>query len=287
MDIVDLYPPTVSLPAGRPAAAPGRPSRARGLDHTVKAAAAGDGEAWSALVEQFGTRVHAVARKHRLGAHDVEDVAQTTWLRLLERIETVREPAALGAWLETTTRRESLRVIRNSGRNGVSSGDLGSEPADPTVAEDRLVAAERRAGLVAGVERLPADQKRLVSMLVCDPAPSYAEISRALDMPIGSIGPTRGRVLARLRQDRELVGAIGDDYGRPMRTPLVTELAPRRQAVTPDPFVWDLGERRPPGARPRRAVQQGPPGPFAPGAAVPGRPPHLAPPRSTLPRPAA
>ncbi len=194
--------------------APRRPSSASALEHTVKAAASGDGHAWSALVERFGTRVHAVARGYRLPPHDVEDVVQTTWLRLLERIDSVRDPEAVGAWLETTTRRECLRVIRHTGREGVTSGDPFGEAPDATRTEDGLVAAERRAGLAAGVERLPIGQRRLLALLVADPAPSYAEISRALDMPIGSIGPTRGRVLARLREDRELVGAIGYEHAR-------------------------------------------------------------------------
>jgi RNA polymerase sigma factor (sigma-70 family) len=194
--------------------APRCPSSAPALAHTVQAAASGDGRAWSALVARFGTRVHAVARGYRLPAHDVEDVAQTTWLRLLERIDTLRDPEALGAWLETTARRECLRVIRNTRREGVTSGDPFGEASDATRTEDGLVAAERRAGLAAGVERLPIHQRRLLALLVADPPPSYTEISRALDMPIGSIGPTRGRVLARLRQDRELVGAIGYDHAR-------------------------------------------------------------------------
>src|SRR4051794_19089771 len=81
------------------------PVDARELERIVLAAATGDGSAWSALIERFAARVRVVARAHRLGAHDVEDVVQTTWLRLLEHIDRVHEPGALGSWLQTTARR--------------------------------------------------------------------------------------------------------------------------------------------------------------------------------------
>jgi DNA-directed RNA polymerase specialized sigma24 family protein len=45
-------------------------------------------------------------------------------------------------------------------------------------------------------------------MLIAEPAPSYAEISAALDIPVGSIGPIRQRCLARLRRNRELVDLL-------------------------------------------------------------------------------
>src|SRR5215213_4871672 len=82
------------------------------LERVVRAATVGDASAWSALVERFAARVRSVARRHRLATQDVEDVEQTTWLRLVEQIDRVREPSAVGAWLETTARRESLRLIR-------------------------------------------------------------------------------------------------------------------------------------------------------------------------------
>src|SRR4051812_46474876 len=165
----------------------------------MRAAAAGDGGAWSALIERFVARVRGVARAHRLAAHDIEDVVQTTWLRLLEHIDTVREPRALGAWLETTGRRESLRLLRERQREfPTQSEHILDRPVAP-VDEQRLVAAEhraalaeRRAALATALEQLPGRQRELVSMLFADSAPSYQTISSSLKLPIGSIGPTRG-----------------------------------------------------------------------------------------------
>jgi RNA polymerase sigma factor (sigma-70 family) len=205
-----------TLEADRRVAAARRrpPVDAGDLERVVLAAAAGDRGAWSALIERFAARVRGVARAHRLAAHDVEDVVQATWLRLFEHIDTVREPRALGAWLETTGRRESLRILRERQREfPTTSEHVLDRPVAP-VDEQRLVAAERRAALAerraalaTALEQLPGRQRALVSMLFADSAPSYQTISSSLELPIGSIGPTRGRALASLRRDHNLVNA--------------------------------------------------------------------------------
>ena len=179
------------------------------LADVVRAAAAGDASAWSALTERFAARIRTVARRHRLAAHDVEDVVQTTWLQLLRHIGQVRDPLALGGWLETTARHESLRIIRGAQRERPSEAEI--EPGDPAppVDEQRLAAAERAAAVAAALTQLPHPQRRLMGMLVAEPAAPYADISRALDMPIGSIGPTRARALDRLRRDRGLIDVVG------------------------------------------------------------------------------
>jgi RNA polymerase sigma factor (sigma-70 family) len=183
------------------------------IDAVVVAAAAGDEAAWHTLLERFAARLRAVVRRHRLAAHDAEDVVQTTWLRLFEHIDRMREPLAVGAWLETTARRESLRILRASQRERLTESErLGLEPV-AAVAEQRLVASDDRAALTRGVTALAPRERQLLSMLFADPAPSYAEISHTLGMPIGSIGPTRARILARLRRDPALATAIGNAPG--------------------------------------------------------------------------
>ena len=150
------------------------------------------------IVRRFGARVHAVARRHRLGSHDIEDVVQTTWVRLLEHDDGIRDARAIGSWLETTARHESLRVLRKSGRELPTDRELlADEPTDP-VDEERLAARERQVAITGAVAGLSGRQRDVVALLLADPAPSYAEIARALDMPIGSIGPTRARILERL-----------------------------------------------------------------------------------------
>ncbi|MDQ3608225.1 MAG: sigma-70 family RNA polymerase sigma factor [Actinomycetota bacterium] len=166
----------------------------------VECAATGDERAWQGLVDEFGGLVWAVTRAHRLGGADAADVAQTTWLRLVEHLDRLDEPARVGAWLATTARRECLAVLRRSARL-VPRGDELPEPADEGPAHDAtLLAHERDATLWTVFAGLSERDRALLRMLIADPAPSYEEIGAALEMPIGSIGPTRARALERLRR---------------------------------------------------------------------------------------
>ncbi|HEX2046404.1 MAG TPA: sigma-70 family RNA polymerase sigma factor [Acidimicrobiales bacterium] len=174
-------------------------------DHAlVEAARHGDQAAWDALVACYGSRVWAVARAHRLSNADAEDVFQVTFLRLVTHIDTIRDPSRVGAWLATTARHECLRILRRSGRV-LPSNDETLDAADPLLPplESRLVESERHAALHAALGRLPDLCQRLLRVLMADPEPSYEEVGLALDMPIGSIGPTRGRCLKRLRRELE------------------------------------------------------------------------------------
>jgi RNA polymerase sigma factor (sigma-70 family) len=183
------------------------------LDQVVAAAATGDEHAWALLRERYAMRVRTVARLHRLTPHDVDDVAQTTWLRLLENIGKLRDANAVGAWLETTARRESLAVLRRCKRERpTEDAFFADQPSEP-VAEGRLVAAEQRTALTSSLQQLPRHQQRLLVAMLAEPAPSYTEIAASLKMPIGSIGPTRARSLARLRRDRRLARTVREDVG--------------------------------------------------------------------------
>jgi RNA polymerase sigma factor (sigma-70 family) len=168
----------------------------------IAAAAKGDQEAWSAIVAQYSNLVWAVARSHRLSSADAADAYQGTWLRLVEHLGDIRDTSRLGAWLCTTARRESLSVIRRRDRH-LPIGD--SELLDviasdnhPSV-DDRLMHAEETGALWNAFVQLSENCQRLLRVAFTDPPPSYTEISDALDIPVGSIGPTRARCLANLR----------------------------------------------------------------------------------------
>jgi len=179
----------------------------RELEGLLRAAARGEDAAWHSLVRRFGQRLRRLAGSHRLGADDVEDVVQSTFIRLYENLDTLREPNALPAWLETTARRESLRRIRVAGRECyLEPGVAESVPAPPD--EEERVDDDLRAELKGAVERLPVRQRQVMQLLHAEPQPSYQEISQALGMPIGSIGPTRARALRRLRSEGRLVAAV-------------------------------------------------------------------------------
>jgi RNA polymerase sigma factor (sigma-70 family) len=174
----------------------------------VRSAAAGDPNGWEALVREFGGLIRAIARAHRLRDAHAADVAQLTWLRLLEHLVDVRDPARVGAWLATTARRECLRVLRDRTRQ-LPLEDDAFEHESPEVPGQELLVAERDRALWHAFACLRAsDQALLEMLLVADPRPSYEEISAALNLPIGSIGPTRARALGRLRRQLEDDGTL-------------------------------------------------------------------------------
>jgi RNA polymerase sigma factor (sigma-70 family) len=181
----------------------GAPERPVQLAELVAGARRGERWAWDALVERYRPLVRAVASGYRLNRGDVEDVDQTVWLRLVENLDRIREPRALPRWLMTTAGNESLRLTRN-GRRTLLVGAL-----DEAVQEHRaeqgdaldtdLLRRELAETVRQGLAALPAAQRRLLGLLAGERQLSYREISRILAMPVGSIGPTRARSLARLR----------------------------------------------------------------------------------------
>ncbi|MBV9192704.1 MAG: sigma-70 family RNA polymerase sigma factor [Solirubrobacterales bacterium] len=174
----------------------------------VRSAAAGDRRGWDELVREFSGLVWGVARAHRLSDADVGDVAQATWLRLLEHIHRVKEPAHIGAWLVTTARRESLRTLRHAQRQVLLGDEELYDDCSEAPAHQLLVLEERDRALWRSFSRLRASDRALLSLLMAEPRMPYDEISAALVIPIGSIGPTRARALGRLRQELEDDGAL-------------------------------------------------------------------------------
>ena len=174
----------------------------------VRSAAAGDDRAWNRLVEEFAGMVWAIARAYRLSDADAADVSQWAWIKCLEQLDRIRDPSRIGAWLATTARRESLRVLRVSRRQGLF-GDGVPEPVSPELTpQDTLVLAARDEALWRGFSRLRHSDQSLLRLLVADPPMTYEEISAALEIPVGSIGPTRARALARLRGELEEGGEL-------------------------------------------------------------------------------
>ncbi len=163
----------------------------------VSAASEGDRDAWNAIVRRYAGLVWTVARSFRLSAADAADVSQATWLRLVEHLHTVHEPAGLGSWLATTSRREALAVLRKRREIPTSYPDRADDRQAPPW--QRLFTDERDKELWRAFERLPERCRTLLRLLVIEPVASYAEAAAALDLPVGSLGPTRARCLQTLR----------------------------------------------------------------------------------------
>jgi RNA polymerase sigma factor (sigma-70 family) len=167
----------------------------------VQRAAQGDQRAWERLVGQYARLVWAMTRDFKLSESDASDVSQATWLRLLEHIDRLNHPDRVGSWLAATARNECLRSL-NARKKVVLVEDDGTLRGDATSAreiDEGLLADERAADVRKALSHLPRRWQQLLQMLMADPPATYAEISDRLGLPVGSIGPTRGRCLEMLR----------------------------------------------------------------------------------------
>ncbi|HWM08746.1 MAG TPA: sigma-70 family RNA polymerase sigma factor [Solirubrobacteraceae bacterium] len=171
-------------------------------------AALGDQRAWDHLVRRFEPVLRAVLRSYRLDRHDAEDVLQTTWLRAFRHLDRLEDPGALGGWLVVTARREALRLLQREVREVLTDDAAKLDAPDWATGEALVLERERGAAVRASVRRLRGRQRVLVRLLLARPGLSYEEISARLDMPVGSIGPTRDRALARMRDDRRLADVV-------------------------------------------------------------------------------
>ena len=167
----------------------------------VRGAAAGDLWAWERLVEQYARLIWSITAEFKLAESDGADVAQTTWLRLLEHIDRIEYPDRVGSWLAATARNECLRNLAARKRVVLAQDEevlSVAVPSGPDV-DERILAYERDQVVRDALSSLPRRWQRLLELLMADPPTPYADISDELGLPMGSIGPTRGRCLAQLR----------------------------------------------------------------------------------------
>jgi RNA polymerase sigma factor (sigma-70 family) len=177
----------------------------------VTRARGGDQRAWEAIIERYAPLVWSICRRYRLSGADADDAGQAVWLKLVDHLDTIRDPAALPGWLATTTRRECGRIVRAT-RRAQPPGytlDTGNIPDEyPRAADDELLQAERHAALRQAFSCLPPGRQQLLTVLVEDPTLTYAQISARLGIPVGSIGPTRARCLDKLRRHPAIAALI-------------------------------------------------------------------------------
>jgi RNA polymerase sigma factor (sigma-70 family) len=169
---------------------------------------AGDRSAWRELVDRYEPLLQRLARQYRLSGQDIDDAVQLTWLRCLEHIDQVTHADRLCGWLATVCRRECLRLATKR-RREIALGeqtvsrlvDEGQEELDPGAEMARRDEHDR---LSRAITALPERQRLVLIELLKEESRSYLDLSRRLGLPVGSIGPTRQRAIARLRQDPRL-----------------------------------------------------------------------------------
>jgi RNA polymerase sigma factor (sigma-70 family) len=197
----------------RPSTVPGEDTS---LDELMMLAQAGDEVAWHEIVRRFDDSIRRVVRAHGLDAPTARDMVQQTWLTAVAQLGAVRSADTLGGWLRTIARRECRRMVQRRRRElaqqykyhfvtDVENQELEICSDRPTP-EDEALQSERRDLLRVAWGNLPERDRTLLTLLMDEPRRPYAEISRDTGLPIGSIGPTRARCLARLRGQLAALG---------------------------------------------------------------------------------
>jgi RNA polymerase sigma factor (sigma-70 family) len=175
-----------------------RNTLAMNADSLLLRALDGDASAWSQLVAKYSALVYGTALRTGLDAEAAADVAQLVWVALLEGGHAIRDPRALPKWLAVTSRRIALRQIRRSRAVG---GPIPEDYVDEGPSAEELLDREQRAAEIrAAAGELSEKCRNLLITLFWSGASDYAAVARELDMPVGSIGPSRARCLARLHK---------------------------------------------------------------------------------------
>ncbi len=168
---------------------------------------AGEAGALEDLVRLLSPMLWQVVRAAGLDRASAEDVVQTTWLTLVRSGDTITEPRAVAGWLTTSARREAWRVSRQAGRQRpVEDEAIARRLPDEPAPEGQVVLDDENTRLWACLGRLPERCQRLLRIVAAETRPDYTAIATELEMPVGSIGPTRGRCLEKLRRELVLAG---------------------------------------------------------------------------------
>lgn len=169
----------------------------------------GQADALEELVRLLSPVLWQVVRATGLDRESAEDVVQSTWLALVRSAESISSPQAVAGWLCTTARREAWRASKR-GRQESPTDETALAVALPDVEspEFAVVLDDEKKLLVRCLKRLNERCQTLLRIVAAGPRPDYAEISSALGMPIGSIGPTRARCLEKLRAELVVEGGV-------------------------------------------------------------------------------
>ena len=178
----------------------------------------GDASAWRDLVNEYEPLLRRIARRHRLSAEDTDDAVQLTWLRYVEHIDQLTHPDRLRAWLIAICRRESVHLATRRRREVALSGPEVERLADQRGGEsdpfDAAVRHDEHDRLYSAIGALPQRQRTLLVALLRHEGQSYLNLSHHLNLPVGSLGPTRQRALIRLRNDPRLTDLSSGNSGR-------------------------------------------------------------------------
>ena len=175
----------------------------------VEACLSDNSAAWEALIRRYERLIYSVPIRLGMSPQEAVDVFQAVCFILFKKLATLRDHERLYSWLITTTTRECWRAgaqkrreFERSQANGQSRQVALPNPVSAEqLAYERRLAEERHEVLRRAMSQLPERCRDLLTMLYfLSEEPTYEDVARSLNMPISSIGPTRGRCLAKLKR---------------------------------------------------------------------------------------
>lgn len=174
-------------------------------EELVKACREGDESAWEAITRRYQNLLYSIPRRAGLGKDLASDVLQEVFTTLYLKIDSIEKPEHLKSWLFTTARHKTIHLITRETRGRPRSiSDDENDPAFDIVdksplADEVLIRFEREDQIEKAFDEIDERCRRLLMMLYLesDKIP-YSEIAERLDIPLGSIGPTRARCLQKL-----------------------------------------------------------------------------------------
>ena len=169
----------------------------------------GDAGALDDLVRLLSPMLWQIVRATGLDRDLAEDVVQTTWLALVNGADAIASPQAVSGWLCTSARREAWRVGKRAGRQRpVDDEVLAARMPSQAGPEDGVVLDDENLRLWQALDQLPDRCRRLLRIVAAEARPDYQRVAEELQMPVGSIGPTRGRCLDKLRRELATAGGL-------------------------------------------------------------------------------
>ena len=163
----------------------------------------GDKDAWVELVSRYRRLIYSIPAKMGLEPEEADEVFQDVCVKLLSRLDTLRDGRSLARWLIVTTQRRAWDLSAHERRYVTADDDDGPgvDGVDPSPWGEALVLeAERAHHVRAALDTLSETCRSLLEGLFFrDPPLSYADLAKELGRPHGSLGPTRIRCLRGLR----------------------------------------------------------------------------------------
>ncbi len=185
----------------------------------VEGCLAGHEQAWEALIGKYERLIYSTCRRFRLSQDEADDIFGRVSLLLLQNLKNLKDRSRLANWLITTTSRECWHYKKGQPQIQLQAAvpgdpDIVEEPAATApLPEEEILRLERQQQIREALNQLQPRCRKLIHLLFYDPAElPYAEIAKAMDIPVSSIGPTRARCLNKLREILEKEGAGNDVF---------------------------------------------------------------------------